>query len=62
MAEAKTTEASAPTKESAPAPKKASAPAPKKAPASSSSSSDWKAMGFATEARYNHWKKNFSDE
>ena len=61
MAEAKTKEASAPKKESAPAPKKAPAPAPKKEPASSSSSSDWKAMGFASESRYNHWKKHFSE-
>ncbi len=61
MAELKTTEASAPKKESAPAPE-APAPAPKKAPASSTSPSEWQAMGFATEARYNHWKKNFSDE
>ena len=61
MAEAKTKEAPAPKKESAPAPKKAPAPAPKKEPASSSSSSDWKAMGFASESRYNHWKKHFSE-
>ena len=61
MAEAKTKEASAPKKESAPAPKKAPAPAPKKESASSSSSSDWKAMGFASESRYNHWKKHFSE-
>ena len=62
MAEATTTEASAPKKESAPAPKKAPAPEPKKAPApaSSSSSSEWKEKGFPHERAYKTYLKKFS--
>ena len=58
MAEATTTEASAPKKESAPAPEKA--PEPKKAPAPASSSSEWKEKGFPHERAYKTYLKKFS--